>query len=83
MLRRTLAAAALVLAAAGCQPAVGPRVIQQTTDTREVWIWMQAKEPEKTGIYRCYDNGGKPQCVRVELTTALIPSKGFCETHYP
>jgi hypothetical protein len=70
------------LAATACQP-IGPHAIQQTADTREVWIYMQGKDAEKSGIYRCYDNAGRPQCVRVEMTAQLIPSPGFCTNHPP
>ncbi len=77
-----LAVVTLALAGEACQP-LGPRAIQQSSDTREVWIYMQGKDADTSGIYRCYDNAGKPQCVRAELTGQLIPSPGFCANHPP
>ncbi len=81
MLRTRTTIAALALLAIGCQPERGPRAIEQGTDHREVWVYMSPREALPAGVYRCYDNGGKPQCVKAELTMALSPSPGFCATH--
>jgi len=75
-------AAVFALAATSCQPPA-VHAIQQGQDTREVWVYVDATVVGRTGLYRCYDNAGRPQCVKAELTRKLAPSPGFCANHGP
>ena len=74
MNRRDLAAitASICILTAGCSPiTLGARAIQpsQAVDTHEAWIYLQTNDAKKDGVYRCYDNDRKPQCLKAELVT--------------
>jgi len=69
-----LLGATLLTASAGCgAPTLtrGARAIlpQQTTDTTNVWVYLDVDDQEKTGVYRCRDLGEQVTCVKAKLVT--------------
>jgi hypothetical protein len=67
-------ALAVSIAASGCGAPVltrGARAIlpQQTTDTANVWVYLDVDDPNKTGVYRCRDVGEQVTCVKANLVT--------------
>jgi hypothetical protein len=65
----TLAASLL----AGCAPTLtrGARPIlpQQTTDTANVWVYLDVSDADLSGVYRCRDVGEQVTCVKAKLVT--------------
>ena len=55
----------------GCAPPVtlGAHALQpsQAVDTKDVWIYLNTSEHEVNGVWRCYDSGGKPVCMRAKM----------------
>ncbi len=55
----------------GCSPTVteGARALlpTQNADTSAVWIYIEASDDDKTGVYRCADTGATVQCRRAPL----------------
>jgi hypothetical protein len=74
---RALCAAAIVAASLpmiGCgTPTLtrGARAIlpQQSTDTANVWVYLDVDDAEKVGVYRCRDVGDQVVCVKAKLVS--------------
>lgn len=64
---------ALALAGTGCSTTLtrGARAIlpQQTTDTANVWVYLDTDDSDKNGVYRCRDVGEQVSCVKAKLVT--------------
>jgi hypothetical protein len=63
----------LAVGGTGCSTTLtrGARAIlpQQTTDTTNVWVYLDTDDSEKNGVYRCRDVGEQVTCVKAKLVT--------------
>ena len=60
----------LLSVVSGCAPVtLGAQAIQpsQAIDTKEVWIYLRTTDQDQNGVWRCYDSGGKPSCVKAKM----------------
>lgn len=61
------------LSSTGCGTTLtrGARAIlpQQTTDTTNVWVYLDTDDNEKNGVYRCRDVGEQVTCVKAKLVS--------------
>lgn len=70
--RRTLLALGLaaLFGAPACAPiTVGAHAIQppNAVDTPNVWVYLQTTDPDRNGIYRCFDRNGVPVCKKAAM----------------
>lgn len=70
----TITLVGLAASSTGCSAPTltrGARAIlpQQTTDTKDVWVYLDVDDTEKTGVYRCRDVGEQVSCVKAKLVT--------------